>query len=1106
MQTIELLDINLIYSFNKERTTTDILFELQSEIFIRNEQKTKLELLLESVKNKDNYAYEILMGKGKTTTMTPYLLIQSFIQQNNKMGIVLPSHLVESSYNIMTKYCEIFTNTTISKVINSSIYNYNDNTINIISDSIFKEIILKLRIKNDNSHILKINNTFYVYDEIDTLINPLKSDLNIPNDDNKFPHQFFDDIIDILFYVSKLDFNTLLFGFEENKLRITSTTNPVPIKEFELSDVDFTKTICSKLNNMKKIVESMQYNKNFGFSKIDNKQNKKLNYIAIPYIANDYPSEGSEFSDFELSIYLTIKAYQNRFLNINNLFELFGFLNQDEFEIIKLTQSELVRVMIGILESEKILKEIIESSESENRFKVCFKKFNNINMCDPPFRNGQTVSECSGALLVREDSKTVFESPKTHIFKNEYIIDFYVKHFIFEKYFKLFETQHNISFVDLFDKSLIERKISFSGTVNFNLPNEILTNLKPDPTPNKIIEEYYKNAIDAQLNKIEIDELYQGEIESAIKSSTQNNKSNNIYYKDLENNEENLINYLKTHLINDRKLYYNALIDVGGIILKHKPLDIIKIIYELTKDYNVNLLYVNDDGQKMIYDENESKLYSDEVFKNVFIYYDNKNCVGMDFKQPFSMHGLVVLNNYNTLTEVSQGIYRLRKINIGHTIDYYLPETFHDVELYDKLNEIEEHNKNSTISRSNIQCLKYLLRKNKNYSNTSYNERVFYDTIMYDSDFLTEKEFIENFLKSNNIKHKEFEINQTVNLQTQLVQQMQTQVQTQTKTQTKTAVLSNLNEKYNKSFKFNKEEIKYISYDDMINIDVQNNFKIEKIDANKIFAIGDIEVVLSPFLHGILCKLINDDYDESMDSFFENCYFLINDKADNKVLVVFVGEFLLIKNYIENNKPKFSSNNIIICDQFGNIVLNNQLETSKNNREILDFINTFMFKTKLSINDRIRYIQYYKKNANKLSDDESRNIKINIRVKFFMDIMSIINKKIDFKESIDLTRLNSTKEDKKLEYCIKKFKVSSFENIDKISEFINQIKRIISSETHASQASSVASASEQSETSGDKKSKNKKGKDKKGGSNNESYDKYIKYKIKYLHLKKNIII
>ena len=1094
LQTIELLDINLIYSFDKERTATDILFELQSEIFIREEQKAKLKLLLESIKNKDNYAYEILMGKGKTTTMTPYLLIQNFIQQNNKLGIVLPSHLVESSYNIMTKYCEIFTNTIISKVINSSFYNYYNNTINILSDSVFKEIILKLRIKNDDQNIQKINKTFYVYDEIDTLINPLKSDLNIPNDDNKFIHPFFDDIINILFYVSKLDYNKLLFGFEVNKLRITSTSNPdLMIKEFELSDMDFTKTICNKLNNMKKIVQSMQYNKNFGFSKIDNKQNKKLNYIAIPYIANDYPSEGSEFSDFELSIYLTIKAYQNRFLNNDNLFELFGFLNKDEFEIIKLTQSELIQVMVRILENEKTLKEIIESSETESKFKFCFKKYID-----------------------------------TDIFKNDFIIDFYVKHFVFEKYFKLFETQHNISFVDLFDKNLVERKISFSGTVNFNLPTDILNNLKPDSGKQtksgksyRTMIQNYDDAIDSQLNKIEIDEFYQGEIESAIKSSTQNDKSTNIYYEDLENNEQNLIDYLKTHLINDEngKLKYNALIDVGGIILKNKPLDVIKVIYQLTKDYGVNLLYVNDNGQKMIYDENQSKIYSEEVFQNVFIYYDNKNCVGMDFKQPFSMHGLVVLNNNNTLTEVSQGIYRLRKINIGHTIDYYLPETFRGVELYDKLNEIEEHTKASTISRSNIQCLKYLLRKNNNYINTSYNEQVFYDTIMYDSEFLTEKKFIENFFKSSRIKHKEFEINQTINLQTQLVQQMQTQVQTQVQTQTKTVVLSNLYGKYGDLFTFDKEEKKYISYDELININVQNNFKIKEIDANKIFTIGTFKVVLSPFLHGILCNIINNEYNKAMDGLFDNFYFLINDKAKNKVLVVFVAEFLLIKNYIENNKSKFSSNNIILCDQFGNVIFNNQSEITKNNGEILNLINTFMFKSKLSINDRIKYIEYYKFNANKLSDDSRRNKQIKLRVEFFMDILNVINKKIDFKDSIELKKLNSTDEDRKLKYCIEKFKISSNENLDKISSFINQIKEIISpessalqessssskpSEAHTSQSSEISSSASGSvpthaETSRGKK---KKSKTKKGGSDSEFFEKYIKYKTKYLHLKK----
>jgi hypothetical protein len=74
------------------------------------------------------------------------------------------------------------------------------------------------------------------------------------------------------------------------------------------------------------------------------------------------------------------------------------------------------------------------------------------------------------------------------------------------------------------------------------------------------------------------------------------------------------------------------------------------------------------------------------------------------------MHGLVTINIKNTLTEVSQGIYRLRKINMGHTLDYYLPEDFIEDtnELYTRLTDNEQQLNISAKSRSKIQCLKFL--------------------------------------------------------------------------------------------------------------------------------------------------------------------------------------------------------------------------------------------------------------------------------------------------------------------------------------------------------------------------------------------------------------
>ena len=295
----------------------------------------------------------------------------------------------------------------------------------------------------------------------------------------------------------------------------------------------------------------------------------------------------------------------------------------------------------------------------------------------------------------------------------------------------------------------------------------------------------------------------------------------------------------------------------------------------------------------------------------------------MDFKQPLNMHGLVILNNYNTLTEVSQGIYRLRKINISHTIDYYLPDTFKssDIELYSKLNEIEIQNKTNTVSRSNIQCLKYLLRNKNNYLKENYNEEKYYDTIAYNSTFITEKNFIDNFFYTKGIFYNDFNINQTINLQIHLIQQQQQQQQEQQQQQqqqTKINVLSNLHKKYAKiKFKFINKTKRYISYNELINISIKNNFKINNLDGNDIFKIGMVSIVLSPFLHGLLYQLIekyDKNYKKEMNLFFDNCYFVINDIARKKILVVHVSEFFLIKKYIEINKS--FKDNIIIFDQF----------------------------------------------------------------------------------------------------------------------------------------------------------------------------------------------
>ena len=68
--------------------------------------------------------------------------------------------------------------------------------------------------------------------------------------------------------------------------------------------------------------------------------------------------------------------------------------------------------------------------------------------------------------------------------------------------------------------------------------------------------------------------------------------------------------------------------------------------------------------------------YQNEVFdqKDVFIYYDNKHIVGIDIKQPSELRGIVTVSKFNRTTDIAQASYRLRNINYGHEVDFFISD------------------------------------------------------------------------------------------------------------------------------------------------------------------------------------------------------------------------------------------------------------------------------------------------------------------------------------------------------------------------------------------------------------------------------------------------
>jgi hypothetical protein len=109
---------------------------------------------------------------------------------------------------------------------------------------------------------------------------------------------------------------------------------------------------------------------------------------------------------------------------------------------------------------------------------------------------------------------------------------------------------------------------------------------------------------------------------------------------------------------------YDVLIDIGGIFVKYSNSLFIEEYKKLSerKDYIVYF----DNGNKIIYNLNTDLYVNENVIThmNAFYFFSNNNITGVDAKKMMNpkAHGLVTITNKTTLRDFSQGIFRLRGI------------------------------------------------------------------------------------------------------------------------------------------------------------------------------------------------------------------------------------------------------------------------------------------------------------------------------------------------------------------------------------------------------------------------------------------------------------
>ena len=322
----------------------------------------------------------------------------------------------------------------------------------------------------------------------------------------------------------------------------------------------------------------------------------------------------------------------------------------------------------------------------------------------------------------------------------------------------LSQYQYNTSFVDIINIDKIF-KVGYSGTINVTLP----------PIKSKIKFDIINYDEDENIN------VKYAILESKII------KINNLKHTQDKNLLFDLI--LKNDILNN----YDALIDTIGLFKNIKNEEIAEYLYNnLTKigSKKRDIIFLDEKDNKLTCTSNmhDSSLvinnYNEYIkYFKPFIYYSQSHIVGIDIKQdnyPI-MKGLCIIDSKTVYTDVAQSIFRLRKINLGHTIDFIYIDDYNNLstsdktsdEIYSLLKLNDTQNVNSKKDFLTYQTIKSEIRKNRPINNEF--KKVYEEVIKYYySEQIPDYKNTNLFLKgiftleeivSNNLEHLFSEIN-----------------------------------------------------------------------------------------------------------------------------------------------------------------------------------------------------------------------------------------------------------------------------------------------------------------------------------------------------------
>jgi hypothetical protein len=635
---------NLTYQLNSfySNRSSPIVNVLKSlfELGFGFHSKDYQDNIIDSIQHANKF-YQLLMGKGKSSVIAPLAALNLLRHRTyNTIILCMPSHLVDQmSKNIIgTLGNFIDVNImTIKDITSNQKYKFtkpSKKTIIIIDNTSIKKIMLDKRLDRD---LYLGNDTYILFDEIDDTINPLTSELNYSIDkvsgvgkytNINFLYKLATDIvfnkelaIDGFVYDSYLqmlaqEFYPKLLAHplfrEKVDHAFISAYETYPDNYLDII-IGNKETDNKDLYHAQNIIHGMLpvallsvHRKSYGIVHTDIVTDDAHNYIAIPFKSFNNPLVGSEFSSVDLTMLYTIISY----------------LDNSKHGIRKVDVDLYMKEAI-MGQSRKLNSKVIESSYYNIQYNIIFN--------DTPSR--KLTEQLSRYDLSEEDYVKAKQNNK--------FIKIYTS-FIIKKYVTRSNYVYNISAIDIISSQTTPNRSGFSGTPYFDIPDDINPKLK--------------------MSDISIDNNSEGAIKCAIFGLT--TRTPEVYLF----NYVNLLNDIVVILKQPGRRYM-ALIDIGCIFVKY---DNDVVATTLGDSLNMAIVYFGANDERKYYNP-QSKfhgLFEDLKWSQYIIYYDEGHIVGQDFVIPNDVSGLATIGSSTRYRDLSQGIFRMRRLNYTHAIDF----------------------------------------------------------------------------------------------------------------------------------------------------------------------------------------------------------------------------------------------------------------------------------------------------------------------------------------------------------------------------------------------------------------------------------------------------